>query len=125
MTLSTVVRAAAFGLATAALSHSAAEAAAPNLVSASPSAKDGWTGFPKQLHLTFDQPLAANGQQIQLMDPDGRRIRLTAPVASKDGLTVAPEPTGGPPVEGPYMVSWQAKSASGEEGRGQYTVFVR
>ena len=125
MTLSLVLRSATLGLAAAALTLSAAEAAAPSLASASPSAKDGWTAFPKQLRLTFDQPLAASGHDIQLMDPDGRRIRLGAPAASKNALTLTPQLSGGPPVEGPYMVTWQAKSASGEEGKGNYTFFVQ
>ncbi|MGZ3275537.1 MAG: copper resistance CopC family protein [Caulobacteraceae bacterium] len=125
MTLSLIVRMSALGLAAAVLSVSTAEAAAPDLVSSSPGASDGWTPFPKQLRLSFNQALAANGHDIQLMDPDGRRIRLTAPVVSKQGLTVTPELSGGPPVNGPYMVVWEAKSASGEQGKGQYTFFVQ
>src|ERR1700761_1258772 len=112
MTLSLVVRAALLGLAATALSLSMAQAAPPDLVSASPSAKDGYTTFPKQLRLMFNQPLAASGHDVELLDPDGRRIRLTTPVTARDGLSVTPELSGGPPVQGPYMVTWQAKSAS-------------
>ena len=125
MTLSLVVRAGVLGLAAGALFLSAAQAAEPSLVTASPSAKDGWTSFPKQLRLTFNQPVAASGSEVQLLDPDGRRIQLTAPAVSKDTLTVTPELSGGPPVLGPYMVTWQAKSASGEQGKGNYTFFVQ
>jgi methionine-rich copper-binding protein CopC len=124
MTLSLVVRAGLLGLTAAALSLSAAQAAPPNLVSASPGAKDGWTAFPKQLRLTFDQPIASSGAEVQLMDPDGRRIRLGSPVVTKEGLSVTTDLTTGPPVKGPYMVTWQAKSASGEQGKGDFSIFV-
>ena len=124
MTLSHVVRTAALALTAAAVSLSAAQAAPPNLVSASPGPKAGYGPWPKQLRMTFDQPLAASGHEVQLMDPDGRRIRLGAPVASKDGLSVPTELTD-PPVAGPYMVTWQAKSASGDQAKGDYTFFVQ
>ena len=125
MTLSLILRGVALGLSAAALSLSAAEAAAPNLVSASPSAKDGWTSFPEQLRLTFNEPIAASGVDVQLTDPDGRRIRLGAPAVSKDMLSVKPELSGGPPVAGPYMVTWTAMSAAGEQGKGDYSLFVQ
>ena len=72
-----------------------------------------------------ETPLKATGVDVQLMDPDGRRIRVSTPVESQDGLTVTPELTGGPPVLGPYMLTWQASSASGDTGKGDYTFFVQ
>ena len=125
MTLSLVVRAAGLGLAAAALISGTAQAAAPNLVSSSPGPKSGWTAFPKQLRLTFDQPLAASGAEVELMGPDGRRIRVTAPVVSGAALTATPQLTTAPAVAGPYMVTWQARSASGEQGRGDFSIFVQ
>jgi copper transport protein len=125
MTLSLVVRAGFLGLATAALSLAAARAAPPSLVSATPNAKTGWEPFPRQLKLTFNEPIAASGDDVQLMGPDGRRIHLGMPVVSKDGLSVAAAPATDPPVAGPYMVRWTASSASGEQGKGDYTVFVK
>lgn len=125
MTLSLVVHTAGLGLALAVLPLSAVNAADPlQVVSRSP-AKDNFTAFPKQIHLTFNEPLKAAGAEVQLMDPDGRRIRLTGPTESKDGLTVTPELSGGPPVEGPYELSWQADSASGGHAQGRYSFFVR
>jgi methionine-rich copper-binding protein CopC len=124
MTLSLDLRAAVVGVTAAALSLSAAHAAPPNLVSATPSAKNGFEAFPKQLKLTFNEPIAASGDDVQLMGPDGRRIRLGAPVVSKDGLSVTATPATNPPVKGPYMVKWQAKSTSGEQGQGAYSIFV-
>jgi len=124
MTLSLALRPACLGLAAAALSLSAAYAAPPNLVSASPSAKGGYEAFPKQLKLTFNEPIAATGDEVQLMGPDGRRIHLGTPVVSKDGLTVAASPATRPPVAGPYVVNWTAKSAAGEQGKGNFSIFV-
>lgn len=125
MTLSLVVRAAGLGVAAAAVALSTAQAAAPNLVSSSPGPKTGWTAFPKQLKLTFDQPLAASGAAVQLMGPDGRRIRMTDPVVTRDTLSVTPQLAVSPPVSGPYMVTWQAKSASGDQGNGNFSIFVQ
>jgi methionine-rich copper-binding protein CopC len=124
MTLSLVVRAGLLGLATAALSVSAALAAPPSLVSATPNAKAGWEAFPRQLKLTFNEPIAAKGDTVQLLGPDGRRIQLGTPVVSKDGLTVTAAPPVNPPVSGPYMVVWQAQTASGEQAKGDFSIFV-
>lgn len=125
MTLSLVVRAAGLGAAAAAMALSAAQAAAPNLVSSTPGPKSGWGPFPKQLRLTFDQPITASGADVQMMGPDGRRIPVANPVASGDTLSVTPQPAVTPPVAGPYMVTWQAKSASGDQGKGDFSIFVQ
>jgi methionine-rich copper-binding protein CopC len=125
MTLSLVLRTSCLGLATAALSLSAAHAAAPSLVSSSPGPQSGWGPFPKQLKLTFDQPIAASGAEVQMMGPDGRRIRIPAPAVSGKTLSVTPQPAVSPPVSGPYMVTWQARSASGENGKGDFSLFVQ
>src|SRR5215469_7727891 len=113
MMLSLTVRSGFLGLAAAALSLAAAHAAPPSLVSATPNAKQGFEAFPKQLKLTFNEPIAATGDDVQLMGPDGRRIHLGTPVVSKDGLSVTTTAATNPPVEGPYMVNWTAKSAAG------------
>ena len=123
MTTSFVLRSACLGLCAAALSLSAAHAAPPNLVSASP-AKDGFTAWPKQINLTFDQPLPQTGLQVQLVDPDGRRMRLGAPVVSGNGLSV-PTPPEDAPVLGPYMLTWQAQTAAGTPVNGDYSFFVQ
>jgi len=112
------------GLAAAAVLSSTAHAAAVDLVSASPGARDGYRPFPRQLRLTFNAPVTASGLDVQLMDPDGRRIRLCHPVISKDTVSLTPELSSGPPVSGPYMVSWRAKSASGDGGEGNFSFFV-
>ncbi|HEY4031420.1 MAG TPA: copper resistance protein CopC [Caulobacteraceae bacterium] len=135
MTLSLVVRGAGLGVALAVLSLavlslaalplSAAQAAGPLQVVSRNPAKDGFTAFPKQIHLTFNGPLKATGAEVQLLDPDGRRIRLAGPSEARDGLTVTPELTGEPAVEGPYELSWQADSASGAHAQGRYTFFVQ
>jgi len=125
MTVSNVARKIWPGLAVAALLSSAAQAAALDLVSASPGVNDGYRPFPRQLRLTFNAPVAASSLDVQLMDPDGRRIRLGHPVISKDTVSLTPELSGGPPVSGPYMVSWRAKSSSGEGGEGNFSIFVQ
>jgi methionine-rich copper-binding protein CopC len=125
MTLSLALRSAALGLAAATLSLAVAQAADALQVQARNPAKDSFTSFPKIIHLTFNEPLKATGTQVTLMDPDGRRIRLSPPVETKDGLTVKPELTDGPPVLGPYEVTWQADSASGTPAKGRYTFFVQ
>ena len=124
MTLSLAVRTGILGLAATSLSLAAAHAAPPSLASATPNAKTGWEAFPRQLKLTFNEPIAAAGEEIQLMGPDGRRIHLGTPVVSSDGLTVTATPATKPPVRGPYMVRWTAKSASGEEAKGDFSIFV-
>ena len=113
------------GLALAALLSSAAQAATPHLVSASPGEGDGYQPFPKQLRLTFNEPVAPSSLDVQLMDPDGRRIRLAEPVIAKDTVSLTPELSGGPPVSGPYMVTWRAKAASGEGAEGNFSLFVQ
>ena len=120
-----LIRSAGLGLAVAALSLAAAQAAGSLQVEARSPAKDNFTTFPKSIHLTFNAPIKATDVQAQLMDPDGRRIRLTNPVVTKDGMTVTPELTGGPPVLGPYEFSWQADAASGQQAKGRYTFFVQ
>jgi methionine-rich copper-binding protein CopC len=129
MTLSPAFRPACFGLAGAfalgALAFGAAHAADSLQVEARSPAKDSFTSFPKSIHLTLNQPVKADGLDAQLMDPDGRRIRLTHPVVTKDGITVTPELTGGPPVLGPYEFSWKATAASGQAAQGRYTFFVQ
>ncbi len=113
------------GLAVAALLSSTAQAAALDLVSASPGANEGYRPFPRQMRLTFNAPVAPSSVDVQLMDPDGRRIRLGHPLIAKDTVSLTPEVSGGPPVSGPYMVSWRAKSASGDSGEGNFSIFVR
>lgn len=125
MALSPAFRSACLGLAVAGLSLGAAQAEGSLQVQARNPAKDNFTTFPKTIHLTFNEPLKAGTVQAQLMDPDGRRIRLTDPVVAKDGVTVTPELTGGPPVLGPYEFSWQAASAFGSSAQGRYTFFVQ
>lgn len=128
MTLSPAIRSACFGLAGAlalgTLAFGVAQAADSLQVEARTPTKDGFTSFPKTIHLTFNEPIKASDVQAQLMDPDGRRIRLTNPVITKDGMTVTPELTGGPPVLGPYEFSWTADAASGQQAKGRYTFFV-
>lgn len=112
------------GLALAVSLSSTAHAATLDLVSAKPGANDGYGPFPRQLHLTFSAPVARSGLDIQLTDPDGRRIRLGPPVIAKDTVAVTPELPDGPPVSGPYMVSWRAKAESGGGGQGDFSIFV-
>lgn len=123
MPLSLAVRAAGLGLTAAALSLSAAYAAPPAMVSANP-ARNTFTDFPKQIHLTFNEPVTAKDARLQLVDPDGHYIRLGTPVVSGDGLTVATNLVD-PPIYGPYMLTWQTDSASGEAGKGDFTFFVK
>ena len=112
------------GLIVAAALSSAAHAATLDLVSASPGVNDGYRPFPRQLTLTFSAPVAPSSLDVQLMDPDGRRIRLGHPVISKSAVSLTPELSGGPSVSGPYMVSWRAKSPSGDSGEGSFSIFV-
>jgi methionine-rich copper-binding protein CopC len=125
MTFLHVVHRAGSGLAVAALAASAAAAAPLNLVSASPGANDGYRPFPTQLRMTFNEPVKPSGLDVQLMDPDGRRIRVATPVVSNDTVSATPELSVTPPVSGPYMVTWRAQSASGDAGEGNFSFFVQ
>ena len=124
MTLSVVLKAAFAGIAAAATALPV-EAAAPNLLSSDPGPESGWTSFPKQLRLTFNEPIGGSDANVQMLGPDGRRIRLSAPSVTKDTLSVTPQLVLTPPVPGPYMITWQAKSASGDQGKGDFSIFVR
>jgi copper transport protein len=124
MTLSPLLRTTGLSLIAATFCGFAAHAAAPTLVSANPGPKDGYGAWPKQIHLRFDQPLAQDGLKVDLLDPDGRRIPLGAPARSAQELTIGTHLTD-PPVPGPYMLSWQARSMAGDEAKGEYTFFVQ
>jgi len=124
MMTSPVLRSVVLGLSAAALSLSAAHAAGPpRLVSASP-AKDAFTIWPKQIRLTFDQPLAKTDLQLALADPDGRRIRLDGPLVSGKDVSASTAATAFP-VLGPYMLTWQGRTASGDPVSGDYSFFVQ
>jgi methionine-rich copper-binding protein CopC len=123
MTLSPFSRALSLALAAAALT-APAHAAAPHLVANSPDTKDGYRSWPHEIRLTFDQPVSSTGLQASLIDPDGRRIPLKAPVTTSRGAVFATALTD-PPVPGPYMLSWQARSAGGDESKGDFTFFVQ
>ena len=125
MTLLNVLCKIGSGLALAAALSSAAQAAAPQLISTSPRQQDAYGPFPKQLRLTFNEPVAASDLDIQLMDPDGRRIRLGPPLIAGGTVSLAPELSVSPPVSGPYMVAWRAKAQSGEGGEGSFSLFVQ
>src|SRR5665213_2593453 len=107
MMTSLVLRSACLGLAAATLSLTAAYAATTQCLASSRPVKDSYSAFPKQINLTFDQPLSQTDLTLQLVGPDGRRIRLGTPALSKDDLSAPTEPTILPVVKGPYMVSWQ------------------
>jgi methionine-rich copper-binding protein CopC len=105
-----------------AFSLSVAEAAKSlRLVSSTP-AKDSHVPWPKQIILKFDEPVAPTGLQVEMIKPDGSQIPLEAPIPSKSQvLSEVKTPT----LPGPYLVMWQAKSASGEAAKGDYTFFVQ
>ena len=105
------------------LAHAAQAAAPPRLVSSTP-AKDSHVPWPKQIILKFDEPVAQTGLKVEMIMPDGSQIPLEAPIATPADHSVLSE-VKTPTLPGPYMVMWQANSASGAAAKGDYTFFVQ
>jgi methionine-rich copper-binding protein CopC len=78
--------------------------------------------WPKQIILKFDEPVSPAGLQVEMIKPDGSPIPLEAPIASKASVLAEVKT---PTLPGPYMVLWQARSASGAAAKGDYTFFVQ
>ena len=105
----------------AALATAPAAAAHDELVSTVPAAGERLDEAPAELELTFSSALMDLGNQIQVLDADGRNWAESAPVLSRETL-VQPLPAEMP--NGEYSVRWRAVSSDGHPITGSYEFLV-
>ncbi|WP_354178300.1 copper resistance CopC family protein [Arthrobacter sp. UYP6] len=105
----------------AALSTAPAALAHDELVSSAPAAGERFETSPPELELVFSSALMDLGNQILVLDADGRNWAEAAPVLSRETL-VQPLPTDMP--GGEYSVRWRAVSSDGHPITGQFEFLV-
>ncbi|GAA3294101.1 copper resistance protein CopC [Arthrobacter citreus] len=105
----------------AALATAPAAAAHDELVSTIPAAGERLEAAPAELELTFSSALMDLGNQIQVLDAEGRNWAESAPVLNRETL-VQPLPTEMP--DGEYSVRWRAVSSDGHPITGSYEFLV-
>lgn len=104
-----------------ALATAPAAAAHDALVSTIPAAGERLDAAPAELELTFSSALMDLGNQIQVLDADGRNWAESAPVLNRETL-VQPLPAEMP--NGEYSVRWRAVSSDGHPITGSYEFLV-
>ena len=104
----------ALGTAPAALAHD-------ELVSTIPTAGERLDAAPSELELSFSSPLMDLGNQILVLDADGRDWAETDPVLNRETL-VQSLPDSMP--TGEYSVRWRAVSSDGHPINGSYEFLV-
>lgn len=105
----------------AALSTAPAALAHDELVSSTPAAGERFETSPSELELVFSSALMDLGNQIIVLDADGRNWAEAAPVLTRTNL-VQPLPADMP--EGEYSVRWRAVSSDGHPITGQFEYLV-
>ncbi|WP_342023758.1 copper resistance CopC family protein [Arthrobacter citreus] len=105
----------------AALATAPAAAAHDELVSTLPAAGERLEAAPAELELTFSSALMDLGNQIQVLDAEGRNWAESAPVLNRETLA-QPLPTDMP--NGEYSVRWRAVSSDGHPITGSYEFLV-
>ncbi|GGP71630.1 copper resistance CopC family protein [Saccharothrix coeruleofusca] len=96
---------AALGVATPAFAHT-------RLVSSDPADGSRAAQVPRQLTLTFSEPVPAESAQVQVTGPDNRAWGTTEVVARGTALVVSVDP--GPAAAGQHRVSWRVESLDGD-----------
>lgn len=91
------------------------------LVSTLPAAGERLDAAPKELELTFSNALMDLGNQVQVLDADGRNWAEAALVLNRETL-VQPLPAEMP--NGEYSVRWRAVSSDGHPITGSYEFLV-
>ncbi|MBP3035190.1 copper resistance protein CopC [Arthrobacter sp. zg-ZUI100] len=105
----------------AALATAPAALAHDELVSSTPAAGERLNAAPAELELTFSSALMDLGNQIQVLDADGRNWAESAPVLNRETLVQA-LPVDMP--DGEYSVRWRAVSSDGHPITGSYEFLV-
>ena len=105
----------------AALSTAPAALAHDELVSSTPASGERFETSPSELELVFSSALMDLGNQIIVLDADGRNWAEAAPVLTRTNL-VQPLPADMP--EGEYSVRWRAVSSDGHPITGQFEYLV-
>lgn len=105
----------------AALATAPAAAAHDELVSTLPASGERLEAAPAELELTFSSALMDLGNQIQVLDAEGRNWAESAPVLNRETL-VQPLPADMP--TGEYSVRWRAVSSDGHPITGSYEFLV-
>ncbi|MCC9195632.1 copper resistance protein CopC [Arthrobacter sp. zg-Y820] len=91
------------------------------LVGTVPAAGERLDAAPAELELAFSSPLMDLGNQILVLDADGRNWAESAPVLTRETL-VQPLPANMP--NGEYSVRWRAVSSDGHPITGSYEFLV-
>lgn len=104
-----------------ALATAPAAAAHDELVSTIPAAGERLDAAPAELELTFSSALMDLGNQIQVLDADGRNWAESAPVLNRETLV---QPLPGEMPNGEYSVRWRAVSSDGHPITGSYEFLV-
>lgn len=91
------------------------------LVGTVPAAGERLDTAPTELELSFSSALMDLGNQIQVLDAEGRNWAESAPVLNRETL-VQPLPANMP--NGEYSVRWRAVSADGHPITGSYEYLV-
>ena len=105
----------------AALSTAPAALAHDELVSSTPAAGERFETSPPELELAFSSALMDLGNQILVLDADGRNWAEAAPVLNRETLA-QPLPADMP--DGEYSVRWRAVSSDGHPITGQFEFLV-
>lgn len=74
---------------------------------------------PRELRLTFNEPVELAVARLELRGPDDRSFSLSALRAGESGATVIADIVG-PLTSGTYTVAWQIAGADGHPVRGKY-----
>ncbi len=94
------------------------------LKSSSPSAGAHLSVVPRQIRLDFSEVLELTFTTVELVDPSGRPVRLSALAFAPDSKqSVVVTILGGMPA-GDYTVAWQAASDDGHPVRGRFKFVV-
>ena len=104
-----------------ALATAPAALAHDELVGSTPAAGERLEAAPAELELTFSSALMDLGNQIQVLDADGRNWAESAPVLNRETL-VQPLPVDMP--DGEYSVRWRAVSSDGHPITGSFEFLV-
>jgi putative copper export protein/methionine-rich copper-binding protein CopC len=95
-------------------------AAHQRLLGTEPARDSVVTTVPRELRLSFDEPVEVAFTRIDLAGPDGNAVALGTPRLHADSATVLVVPIEGRLQPGAYSVQWASSSRDGHPVRGEY-----
>ena len=96
----------------------------PFLRRARPAAADTVASSPRELRLTFNEPIELRFTRLELTGPDGAPLPLGALTLAPDSLGTILAPVMRPLAPGSYRVRWQAAGNDAHVVRGEYAFVV-